>query len=166
MSLIKAWNGATGLLSKIPGVGDAVHIDELEHVKFSMGGVVPGFADGGMAGVLPGFAPGVDSIPAMLSPGEGILVPEAVLGLGPDFVYWANEFFAGGRVKYADGGVAGKPARVTSARRPSGDGGPRVVLEAGAFQFNNVTSEAVDRINDEFLPQFRMALAAGVADLD
>jgi hypothetical protein len=33
-------------------------------------------------GVVPGYAPGVDSVHAMLSPGEGVLVPEAVRGLG------------------------------------------------------------------------------------
>jgi SLT domain-containing protein len=32
--------------------------------------------------VIPGYAPGVDSVHAILSPGEGVLVPEAVRGLG------------------------------------------------------------------------------------
>ncbi|MFJ8043789.1 hypothetical protein ACIRBX_25135 [Kitasatospora sp. NPDC096147] len=38
-----------------------------------------GFARGG---VVPGYAPGRDTVPAMLSPGEGILVPQAVRQLG------------------------------------------------------------------------------------
>jgi hypothetical protein len=33
-------------------------------------------------GVLPGYAPGRDTVHAMLSPGEGVLVPEAVKGVG------------------------------------------------------------------------------------
>lgn len=33
-------------------------------------------------GVIPGYAPGRDTVPAMLSPGEGVLVPEAVRGIG------------------------------------------------------------------------------------
>ncbi|MDX3661330.1 hypothetical protein PV646_28830 [Streptomyces sp. ID05-26A] len=57
------------------------------------------FAHGG---VLPGYAPGVDSIPVLASPGEGWLVPEAVRGLGPGFIGWANRFFSGGR---SDGGM-------------------------------------------------------------
>jgi hypothetical protein len=69
-------------------------------------------------GVLPGYSPGRDSVPAILSPGEGVLVPEAVRGLGPDFVHSANAYFSGGRstggrssaggVSYfADGGIVG-----------------------------------------------------------
>jgi hypothetical protein len=65
-------------------------------------------------GVLPGYAPGRDSVPAMLSPGEGVLVPEAVAALGPDFVLRANKTFSGGRVSggpgYADGGIVGDVA--------------------------------------------------------
>lgn len=65
-------------------------------------------------GVLPGYTPGRDTIPAMLSGGEGILVPEAVRGLGPAFVGWANRAFSGGRSRggvgtpqqgYATGGI-------------------------------------------------------------
>ncbi|MDO5050003.1 MAG: NlpC/P60 family protein [Actinomycetaceae bacterium] len=57
------------------------------------------FAKGG---VLPGYSPGRDSILAMLSGGEGILVPEAVRGLGAGFVGWANRYFSHGR---SNGGV-------------------------------------------------------------
>jgi len=64
-------------------------------------------------GVLSGYAPGRDTVPALLSPGEGVLVPEAVAGLGPDFVLWANEFYSGGRStpsspgRFATGGIVG-----------------------------------------------------------
>jgi hypothetical protein len=54
--------------------------------------------------VIPGYAPGVDTVPAMLSKGEGVLVPEAVRGLGADFVYAANAHFSGGRTGNGSGG--------------------------------------------------------------
>lgn len=70
-------------------------------------------------GVLPGYNPGRDTVPAMLSPGEGVLVPEAVKALGPGFVHWANSEFSGGRVTrpstgggYADGGIVGDIAGI------------------------------------------------------
>lgn len=79
---------------------------------FGMGQLGPAalLAEGG---VLPGYAPGRDSIPAVLSPGEGVLVPEAVRGLGPQFVRDANRHFSGGRAKsdggpgFAGGGIVG-----------------------------------------------------------
>lgn len=82
------------------------------------------FAEGG---ILPGYSPGNDSILSILSPGEGILVPEAVRGLGAGFVGWANKFFSGGRSKgglgadsssgvsaFAEGGIAGWFSNVAS----------------------------------------------------
>jgi hypothetical protein len=70
---------------------------------FAKGGVVGGGIsqfDGG--GVLGGYSPGNDTVTAALSPGEGILVPEAVAGLGAGFVHAANYHFSNGR-----GGKAG-----------------------------------------------------------
>jgi hypothetical protein len=56
----------------------------------------PGAATGG---VIPGYAPGVDSVHAMLSPGEGILVPEAVRGLGgSSAIHALNAKYGGSRV--------------------------------------------------------------------
>lgn len=52
-------NGALG--------GFGIHINA---VRFAQGGTVPG------------YAPGVDSVPALLSPGEGVLTPQTVRGLG------------------------------------------------------------------------------------
>ena len=95
-----------GLLSHIPGAG----------IIGKIGGAL-GLAGGG---VIPGYAPGRDSIPVMLSPGEGVLTPEAVRGLGgPAFVHAANATFAAARgmsrgmayggvvTSFAGGGVAG-----------------------------------------------------------
>lgn len=103
----RVWNGIADFL----GLGQ---LPEASPVTFAHGGV------------LPGYAPGVDSIPVLASPGEGWLVPEAVRGLGPGFVGWANRFFSGGRSsggantgggqgfsqggvvqRFADGGVVG-----------------------------------------------------------
>ncbi|QIZ35823.1 hypothetical protein [Saccharopolyspora sp. ASAGF58] len=55
------WNGIAGVF----GLG------KLDEVRLAGGGV------------LPGYAPGVDSVPAMLSPGEAVLTPEATRFLGP-----------------------------------------------------------------------------------
>jgi hypothetical protein len=90
--IVPMWNGLAGL--------------------FGLGKLAPAalLAEGG---VLPGYAPGRDTVPAVLSPGEGVLVPEAVRGLGPDFVYKANEHFSRGRARadssnrFAGGGIVG-----------------------------------------------------------
>ncbi|WP_042400218.1 transglycosylase SLT domain-containing protein [Streptacidiphilus carbonis] len=62
-------------------------------------------------GVLPGYAPGRDSVPAVLSPGEGVLVPEAVRAIGPGTVNALNAKYGGGRGSggghYSGGGIAG-----------------------------------------------------------
>lgn len=77
------------------------------------GGVLGGGAGGG---VLPGYSPGVDSVPTMLSPGEGVMVPEFVRAVGPAWVYAMNRAArrgrgVGGRIlgmpQFAAGGVLG-----------------------------------------------------------
>ena len=92
----------------------AITVDIAQHGGLSMPGTgsrltMPGGATGG---VIPGYAPGRDSVHAVLSPGEGILVPEAVKALGPEFVHAANAKFGGARVTrgnktghYAGGGI-------------------------------------------------------------
>lgn len=55
---------------------------------------LPTFATGG---VVPGFAPGQDTVHALLSPGEGVLVPHAVRALGGEGGIAAiNSLFGGG----------------------------------------------------------------------
>lgn len=56
------------------------------------GGFDYSFAGGG---VVPGYAPGMDSVPALLSPGEGILRPEVVKALGADVIHSWNRAAAG-----------------------------------------------------------------------
>jgi TP901 family phage tail tape measure protein len=58
-------------------------------------------------GVLAGYAPGHDSVRAMLSPGEGVLVPEAVRAIGPANINAINAHFSGGRSRGGDGAYAG-----------------------------------------------------------
>ncbi|GAA2418099.1 hypothetical protein [Mycolicibacterium llatzerense] len=92
------------------------HFNHL-HVNFSPSGFtkaapaagsaagVRGYSDGG---VLPGYSPGRDNMSVPMSGGEGVLIPEAVRGLGgPAGVYAINSQFRSGlsRQGYADGGV-------------------------------------------------------------
>jgi TP901 family phage tail tape measure protein len=62
-AIVPTWNGIAGVF----GLGK---IDKVDTSKWAGGGI------------LPGYQPGVDSIPAMLSPGEAVLVPEAARMLG------------------------------------------------------------------------------------
>jgi len=82
---------ANAVIRFIPGV------DYLPELK------VPEFARGG---VLPGYAPGRDSVPALLSPGEAVLVPELVRAIGPAVILHANATAMRGR-GYARGGIIG-----------------------------------------------------------
>lgn len=62
-------------------------------------------------GVIPGYSPGRDTVPALLSPGEAVLVPEAVRAIGPDAINSINSTFGGGRKssvgRYQGGGIIG-----------------------------------------------------------
>jgi TP901 family phage tail tape measure protein len=49
------------------------------------------------AGVLPGYAPGKDVHNAILSPGEGVAVPELVQAIGPQRFMALNYAYSGGR---------------------------------------------------------------------
>ena len=115
----KAINAVIGVINGLIGgfnkITSFLHIDvkvsEIGKVNFNFaqGGMVPGvqnFAHGGMTGVkdlrrggaVMGYSPGRDTVPAMLSPGEGVLTPEAVRGLGgPGFIHSANRHWAGHR---------------------------------------------------------------------
>ncbi|GAA2746174.1 hypothetical protein [Kitasatospora cinereorecta] len=64
-----------------------------------------GFARGG---VVPGYAPGRDTVPAMLSPGEGVLIPQAVRQLGGEGGITAlNDAARAGRLADAGAPVQG-----------------------------------------------------------
>ncbi|MER5441123.1 transglycosylase SLT domain-containing protein [Streptomyces sp. NPDC002790] len=88
--------GAVGMISsmaKLAGTSSPLH-----PVKFNTGGVVPG------------FLPGVDKVPAVLSPGEGILRPEVVRALGKETILHWNEQARKGGNMFANGGVVGDGA--------------------------------------------------------
>lgn len=110
-SAIDKMGGLTGMMEGIGGAVGAVG----DFLGFSGGGVVPG------------YAPGVDSVPAVLSPGEAVLVPELTRALGADWIYSMNRRFSNGR---APGTPQGSARAAASQRfagggiaRPTGGGG-------------------------------------------
>lgn len=104
----KVWNsiaGAVGLNLKLPDV------------KFAEGGINPG------------YAPGVDSIPAMTSPGEAWMVPEWTRAVGAANIYRWNriarrqgvaavrEDMMMGGLRFAGGGIVGKVGSAVSGAK-------------------------------------------------
>jgi SLT domain-containing protein len=84
-------HGSTSISSTIAGVAGGI-INLISHL-----------AEGG---VIPGYAPGHDSVPAMLSPGEGILTPQAVRSMGgPSTVHSLNR----NAKHFAYGGMVSSP---------------------------------------------------------
>ncbi|MGV9891741.1 phage tail tape measure protein [Streptomyces sp. NPDC003395] len=87
--------------------------------KYADGGIVAHAADGLF---VPGYAPRRDIVPAILSPGEGVLVPETVrklgraTGLGEHGIIKALNAWGryGSAMRFADGGVAGGVQRFAS----------------------------------------------------
>ncbi|GAB2695861.1 phage tail tip lysozyme [Kitasatospora kifunensis] len=86
------WNGVVGAIGQ-----DSLKLPDIKTLA--------------SGGVIPGYAPGQDTVPAMLSPGEGVLVPEAVQALGPQTVLALNAAYGGGRAStpghYSGGGISG-----------------------------------------------------------
>lgn len=83
-----AWNKVAGL----------VHLPQLPEARFAKGGVIPG------------YAPGQDRVRIWASPGEGVLVPEAVRGIGgAPAVHAINQAYSsrvpGGAVQHSKGGA-------------------------------------------------------------
>ncbi|MEV2279180.1 tape measure protein [Nocardiopsis sp. NPDC049922] len=91
----EAWDKVTGLFSGDP--------DE-EPERRAQGGVIPG------------YAPGIDSVPALLSPGEGILRPEVVRWLGKSTIdRWNAGAMSGAIPRFAAGGIVGASKAATDA---------------------------------------------------
>lgn len=88
--------GIVWLWNKVADLIGAGHLDPIDTSG------IPHFAGGG---ILPGYAPGADVVPALLSPGEAVLVPEAVRLLGPSTILALNAS-ASGRRPASGGGVA------------------------------------------------------------
>jgi TP901 family phage tail tape measure protein len=103
------WDGILhdieGVVNKIKSiVGDITGLPgkALHAIGGALGDI--GLARGG---VLAGYAPGHDSISARLSPGEAVLVPEAVRAIGPDTINAINAHYTSGRSggSYSAGGI-------------------------------------------------------------
>ena len=105
-----------GIKAVWDGVADFVGLGHLPDA--------PQFAGGGVIG---GYAPGRDTVPAMLSPGEAVLVPELVAAIGPQTILALNAAASGGRPatvlgNFAGGGVVGNPAPVAGGSGGSAGG--------------------------------------------
>jgi hypothetical protein len=85
----------------------------IEHVTKQAGALQHG-------GVIPGFQPGVDSVHAMLSPGEGVLNPYAVRMLGAGWVHAVN--------RIAESGGSVNPAALRAGVSGPGAGGGAGVI--------------------------------------
>lgn len=115
-STLRQWPSHEATTFHMSGTGGA-------NISASVGGFsIPG--GGGVritpmsaGGVLPGYDPGHDSIHALLSPGEGILVPQAVRALGGEqgitSINKSVRHFAGGGVAFPD--VTGQSAGMAQA---------------------------------------------------
>lgn len=106
--ILKLWNNVADFL----GLKD-MKLQPMQPVRWAGGGVVPG------------YAPGRDVVHSLLSPGEAVLVPEAVRAIGPENILALNRSlsgraptiiggngFSGGGVvpRFAGGGLIGNIA--------------------------------------------------------
>ncbi|MGV9693325.1 transglycosylase SLT domain-containing protein [Streptomyces sp. NPDC003444] len=104
------------LTAALKDAGDKA--DRLKGLLADIESKAPGSSSGGgggkppkkraKGGVMPGYAPGVDNIPAVLSPGEAVLRPEVTRAIGADTINWWNSEALRGKItkRYAKGGIA------------------------------------------------------------
>ena len=129
--------------------------------------VMPGHAGGGIVGfdgggIMPGYAPGRDSLLTPVSPGEGILTPEATRAVGPGTVMALNAEFSPGRSATA-GPSPSLLNRLGGA--PSENSGTTITIHEGAVKVSvtgggseSVAGEvqaAVDSAFDELIDRLR-----------
>jgi TP901 family phage tail tape measure protein len=118
-----------GILSDIEGVISKIKsaISSVTSLPGKVASSVLGAVGLAGGGVLSGYAPGRDTAgPFMLSPGEGVLVPEAVRAIGPANINAINAHFSAGRSHGGGGGYAGGgvvPDPYAGAVRHFADGG-------------------------------------------
>lgn len=119
---------------------------------YSGGGVI-GYAGGGS--VLGGYAPGRDTIPALLSPGESVLVPELTAAIGPQRIMAANHEASGGRPAGSGPALlAGFSQDAGGA--PGGASSSSVVVAEGAVQITIVAGN--DGLSPAQIAQVRQAV--------
>ncbi len=111
--------GINTVFGKLDSGWKDVKIPDESIKKYAHKAVGGSFATGG---VLPGYDPGNDIVPAMLSPGEGVLVPQAVRQLGPQQILdWNARALRGQDISfYARGGVVDLSNQIVSFERNSG----------------------------------------------
>ncbi len=115
--VIRIINGFAGVINQVAGMlGFTINLGVPE-LAYAVGGPVPAnvpvagrgqltaFATGG---ALPGYAPGRDTIPAMLSPGEYVIRPEAARVIGLD---WLDQLNRAHVARFATGGMVGDADR-------------------------------------------------------
>lgn len=109
--IVPTWNAIAGVFGLGPlDTVDAGNLGGSSQPTFGGGGGDATFAGGGIwqgPGVLPGYAPGKDTLPAVLSPGEGVAVPELVQAIGPQRFMQLNWMYSNGRQPGAGPGFDG-----------------------------------------------------------
>lgn len=118
--------------------------------RLAGGGVVLPRAAGGM--VLGGYEPGRDTVPALLSRGESVLVPEATRAIGPSNIMAINRAYSGrrGSVLRAAGGLTtgtGGPAAAAAPALPGLAGARSVGALPGAGGFTSAVA-AIEALID------------------
>lgn len=117
--LRQVYNMAADLL---PGV------DPLPELKLARGGIIPG------------YAPGRDTVAALLSPGEAVLVPELVRAIGTPAILAANAAAMrgrGGPARFAGGGIVGTPPTPGPAPTTATPSAGQVTVDTAAMQAAN-----------------------------
>lgn len=117
------------------------------------GGGVMRFATGGF---VPGFAPGRDVVPALLSPGEAVLVPEAVRALGARAIANLNKNFSNGRRAF-DGTPQARMFNAGRAGSATGTGGDGATVKNYNLTVINAGNGEID-----LREQFRKMEVLGV----
>lgn len=137
---LSASGGAT-IKSSVPGGGSG-QVD----VASTIGNQLAG------GGVIPGYEPGHDSVPALLSKGEGILIPQAVRMLGGrDSIEAINS-----RAQhFATGGVAGWPQGFATGAFNS--------MRAGDTSFSDTFAEVLSASMKAVIKSAQNSLNAGTS---
>jgi phage-related protein len=130
------------------GIQDMLGIPKNSGGGVYAGGGVVGHKTFAGGGVLGGYAPGIDNIPALLSPGESVLVPELTRAIGPSNIMAANRMASQGRSAGSGPDLTGGYSNTSSA-----GGGATTVVESGAVQITIVAQDG--KISDADIEKIR-----------
>lgn len=147
------WTGIKKLVhAGIQGIIDIFWNKSLREVVNLLPGVdipefkVPEFAQGG---IVPGYAPGRDSVLSLLSPGEGVLVPEFVRLVGPATIEAWNRMAMAGRRGYSGGGIVSRFADggiVAAGPTPTNAPPPVTIDPAAIAALGDVAAKVSEQI--------------------